>query len=252
MAISFSMLGYQQLLTNLLAKKLTFVAFDEFVPAQRIAALRHDVDADLEAAVSMAELERDFGIQSTYFLMLRSPLYNLLNSEFASYARRLGNLGHWIGLHYDENYDAINGLRPQETVSSVFSQVSQAQELTGHEVRTVSFHQPSQKLLAALPDLGSLVSTYDFLHQPGYSYVADSNRSEQFQSFFSRLEEGVEPAASLQILIHPMWWFYADDTTEQVWNRVMESNFRIAQKHVLVTERAFGAERDIIVKRLST
>ena len=41
--------------------------------------LRHDIDGDIEAALKMASIENELEIRSTYFLMLRSPCYNLLS-----------------------------------------------------------------------------------------------------------------------------------------------------------------------------
>lgn len=240
----YSLTGYRSFLARLTEWGFTLTSFDDFAPSRRVVALRHDIDADLEAAVAMAELEHDVGVTSTYFLMLRSPLYNLLNLEFTRYARRLAELGHWVGLHYDQNYDASEAFSPDETVSSIYAQAKQVEEVVGQEVRCVSFHQPSPELLNRLPDISPLISTYDFLSKDGYFYMTDSNRSDNFERHLSSLlDEETVSTDSLQVLVHPMWWFYSDDTTEQVWDRVFESNYRIAQQHVLKTERAYGTER---------
>lgn len=244
--ITYSPAGYRGFLAGLTQQGFSFSSFDDFAPSSRVVALRHDVDADLEAAVAMAELERDLGISSTYFLMLRSPLYNLLNFEFTRYARRLVELGHWAGLHYDQNYDAREEFSTEETVSSIYDQARQVEDVVGQEVRWVSFHQPSAELLNRLPDISPLISTYDFLSKDGYLYMTDSNRSDSLATHLSSLQdENVLLADSIQVLVHPMWWVYSDKTTEQVWNRVIESSFRIAQKHFLQTERAYGKERSI-------
>jgi len=50
---------------------------------------------------------------------------------------------------------------------------------------------------------------------------------------------------NLQILIHPMWWVYSDETTGEVWNKVIKSNFYESQNQLLETERAFGEKRNI-------
>jgi len=41
--------------------------------------LRHDVDVDVGAALEMAKVEKSLGVSSTYFLMLRPPVYNLMS-----------------------------------------------------------------------------------------------------------------------------------------------------------------------------
>ena len=43
--------------------------------------LRHDIDLSLEAAVAMAELEAELGVQATYLLMTESVFYNLASPE---------------------------------------------------------------------------------------------------------------------------------------------------------------------------
>jgi len=45
-----------------------------------LCLLRHDVDADLAAAHDMATIENNLDIHSTYFVMMRSPLYNLFSN----------------------------------------------------------------------------------------------------------------------------------------------------------------------------
>ena len=41
--------------------------------------LRHDVDFCIESAYNIVKLEYEKGIQSTYFLLINSPFYNILN-----------------------------------------------------------------------------------------------------------------------------------------------------------------------------
>ena len=46
-----------------------------------LVIMRHDIDMDLEAAHRMSLLERDLGICSTYFFMVRCQLYNVLSGK---------------------------------------------------------------------------------------------------------------------------------------------------------------------------
>lgn len=72
-----------------------------------LVIMRHDIDSDLEAAVTMSSLERDLGIYSTYFFMVRCPLYNIFSkrgseqveqmmtdSELKEITKRLKELGY--------------------------------------------------------------------------------------------------------------------------------------------------------------
>ena len=66
--------------------------------------LRHDIDADLSAAYKMAKEEAEIGIQSTYFLMWRSPCYNLMSRSNHQFVELILEMGHQIGLHYGSDH----------------------------------------------------------------------------------------------------------------------------------------------------
>lgn len=74
---NYSMIGYGDLLELLKLRGFEARNFSDVSARGSTVILRHDVDADLEAAVAMAEIERDLGLTTTYFLMLASPLYSL-------------------------------------------------------------------------------------------------------------------------------------------------------------------------------
>lgn len=105
-------------------------------------------------------------------------------------------------------------------MSSIYAQAKQEEE-----VRCVSFHQHSPDLLSRLPDISPRISTYDFLSKDRCFYITDSNRSDNFELQLSFvLGEETVSTDSLQVLDHQMWWIYDDNATEQVWDRVIESN----------------------------
>lgn len=65
------------------------------------AIIRHDVDMDLQEAVKMAEIENEIGIRSTFFVLLTSEYYNLLSGKNTNSVKKILELGHEIGLHFD-------------------------------------------------------------------------------------------------------------------------------------------------------
>src|SRR5262249_60372343 len=71
---AFDLDHYRELLDAAGGYRWTF--FDE-EPRAGDLFLRHDVDMSLEAALEMAELEAERGVQGTYFLMTRSGFYTL-------------------------------------------------------------------------------------------------------------------------------------------------------------------------------
>ena len=58
----------------------------------RVVILRHDIDYSLDKAVALAELERELGVSSTYFVLLTSEFYNLLSKDNLSKISKIGTI----------------------------------------------------------------------------------------------------------------------------------------------------------------
>src|SRR5438093_12176522 len=84
---------------------------DPALPGGRFFLLRHDVDYSPSAALRLAEVEARDGFRAPYFLLPGAPTYDLMAPEHAGFARRLVELGHDLGLHYDAR--AFAGLPPE-------------------------------------------------------------------------------------------------------------------------------------------
>ena len=50
--------------------------FDDAEVGERHVILRHDLDMSIDAALPIAEIERDMGMSATYFVMVRNEFYN--------------------------------------------------------------------------------------------------------------------------------------------------------------------------------
>ena len=51
--------------------------FDDAEVGERHMLLRHDLDMSIDAALPIAEIERDMGISATYFVMVRNAAVQL-------------------------------------------------------------------------------------------------------------------------------------------------------------------------------
>jgi len=110
---AFDLAHYGEIVAAAQAGGYRFAHF-EGAPEASTVILRHDVDLSLEAALAMAELERAYGAQSTYFLMTESVFYNLASPVGVEAIQRLRDLGHGVGLHavwpraeLDDRFDAV-------------------------------------------------------------------------------------------------------------------------------------------------
>ena len=244
----FTLAGYRELLQTALAGGWSFIDFAEAGSASAPACLlRHDVDGDLAMAVQMAELESEIGVRATYFLMLRSPLYNLLGCENFRLAQRLVELGHSIGLHYDNSFRPNPGRSRAEWIAAESKLLTEALDV---DVQAFSFHQPPADILERSPlRRPGLINVYDRELLSAYEYVSDSNMRWRGPSATERFRSGT--AQRLQLLIHPMWWARDEPAPdpEAVFDEVIRSNVERSQRQLLATERAYGPERRFLISR---
>ena len=113
MTCDFDLEHYRELLDAAAAGGYRFVRFDA-EPRPGELFLRHDVDLSLEAALELARIEHERGVQATYFLMTESVFYNLESPLGRATLDTLRDLGHAVGLHalypravHDERFDAV-------------------------------------------------------------------------------------------------------------------------------------------------
>jgi hypothetical protein len=239
---SFTHQHYRHIMKSALQNGYKFISYTDLkhylIKPQNICLLRHDCDNDLSAALSIARIESEMGIRSTYFVMLRSAVYNLLSFPCKNIVKEIVSLGHWVGLHFDaqpyehsESLDiAIHVDRERAWISGEFN-VS---------VDVVSFHQPSLKILENKIKLNCL-NTYDRIDMAGIYYLSDSNMiwkegcpSELF---------GQRSYLRLQLLLHPEWWTSREINLDQKWLMILFNQFDIIQGSLLEREATYNISR---------
>lgn len=238
---------YRAILSTGLENGFQFCSFSDVDRMRRSSAkacfLRHDCDNDLTAACDVAHIEREFDVRSTYFIMLRSALYNALAPTSASLIERILSCGHLIGLHFDESVFAATD------ESSLREQIDFERDILrrefGQAVDVVSFHQPGKRILENEVKI-SCLNTYDRHDMREIYYTSDSNLRfrggdprDLFQSGKHRL---------IQILTHPEWWTAATMPLKAKWARMLRNNVNVMQSSLLEREAAFSEEIDIVFR----
>jgi hypothetical protein len=238
---------YRSMIEAARAAGYRFATFDELAglraSQERACLIRHDCDNDLRAALDLARIEAECGIRSTYFVMTRSVLYNIMAPPILVAVRGILGLGHRLGLHFDETPFA------EQAPAAVAAQVDRERDWLAREfgqpIEIVSFHQPSPRVLANEIRLNCL-NTYDKHDMAGVHYLSDSNMKfrgktpfEQFESREHRL---------LQILLHPEWWTEEPSTLDDKWNRVLGNNIDTVQRELLKRELTYTVPRSVTVR----
>jgi len=180
--------------------------FGAFSPALRHLILRHDVDRNIEASVTVARLEQARGWRSTFFVMLRNDTYDLAASSGRAALRAIAACGHDIGLHFDPTvYDAAADLE-----AMVAAECAALEQLLGKPVLYIAPHQPGKRCPEWLGWDHAPAGRIQAYH-PRYfreaGYVSDSGGAWAYG--YPLDHPKVAAGLGMQILTHPEQWVAA-------------------------------------------
>lgn len=200
----------------------------------RLLAMRHDCDNDLVAAQNLSLIEKSYGVQSTYFLMLRSALYNLLSPPNLAIARGLSANGHAIGLHFD--MFGFENLSDSELCAQIDSEINILENEVGAKVEVVSFHQPSNRILGNEIKL-NVRNTYSAQDTCGAFYLSDSNMNFRHGDMENWILNN--PYDRVQFLTHPEWWTEHEIPISEKWRLMIDNNTSMIRKSLREREAAY-------------
>ena len=132
----------------------------------------HDIDFAPDNLITMASMEHDHGIRSTYFIRLHAKTYNPFALPYIAMLKKVANsLGHKMGLHFEpfyyEGMDIAKALKNEVQVLSSMLDVN---------IAAVSIHEPS-RFGSIDPTLVPENLTYYCWDAPYYKnkkYISDS------------------------------------------------------------------------------
>lgn len=178
------------------------------LPERDFFLIRHDIDISPWAALTMAELERDEGVQATYYFRLHAPYYNLLDIKVRDVVMAIAAMGHEVGLHYEPDFFLAQDADP---VEGTRRDIRVFEELVGFRTHTIAQHKP-----ALGPVLGDIDPTRPCAYQPALvrdiPYFGDSGHHWREGCICRKL--GVH--RRLHTLIHPHAWTVSDRPWPQV------------------------------------
>jgi hypothetical protein len=189
---------------DLARQNYEFASFGS-APHGRHVLWRHDVDHSVHRALRLAEIEAEAGVRATYFVFPRSHFYNLLSALVLPKARRILELGHDLGLHFDPTSYGT-GLTREQLESHATSERDLLAQLFGVVPVAISFHLYGVLEGLDLSDdiVAGMVNAYGRTIQSQYEYCSDSNGVWRHRRLFDVLEQA--KAERLHILTHAEWW----------------------------------------------
>ena len=175
---------------------------------QKYLVLRHDIEFSVERAFSLAQIETEEGISSSWFVQITNNAYNPFSQECTKMLKKMANNGHHIGLHYHRG----SAEKTEEIAEDVVRQAQILEEMTGIRIDRFSFHRPPAEFLTADLTAGNLINTYghsffSYSESPDdmlpVKYIADSNHQWKYgwpeKAYFDQFDK-------IQLLIHPLSW----------------------------------------------
>lgn len=128
-------------------------------PAREFLLIRHDVDITPWSAQTMAEVEHEEGVHTTYYFRLHAPYYNLFDSGSMNAVQAIAAMGHEVGLHYEPGYFLERGKDP---VQGTRDDIEIFEKAVGFRTHTIAQHQPAQG-----PVLDEISKDHPCAYQPG-------------------------------------------------------------------------------------
>jgi len=163
----FSLDGYRKLLLEFVSAGYDFRFFDGAYDRSGIVFLRHDVDFCVRHATSIAVLEYELGICSTFFFLINSALYNPFEAENLKTIKKIADMGHMVCLHVDEK--ALQGLTTEDEKTYLKSQLTAfASVLPFTNRHIISRHRPNLSKHA-----GWLPNEYLDVYSPRFSRISN-------------------------------------------------------------------------------
>lgn len=206
----YSSAAFKEFLEGIKSEEFSIISFDDYkkglIDSEKVNVfLRHDVDISLPRTVNMAEIEKELGIQSTYFFRLHAEKYTF--DEAKSIIQTLSDDGFRIGLHY-ETLTIAKGDR-QKALELLKVDIQRLREIT--PVSVVAAHgQKQYKNREIWEDVDKtalqISSAYDMKFD---MYLSDAGgkrlSAKDGKYLFDRIYEA-KPGQIVQVLIHPDWW----------------------------------------------
>jgi hypothetical protein len=189
--------SYKNFLQTFKDQGYQFCLFSELTEPKKQIALRHDIDFDTNFALQSAMVEKQLGIKSTYFFLLRSNFYNIFSPQDFDNIMSIREMGHCISVHFDPSiYDNFHeGLK---------TEVKLFQEFFKEEVNIISLHRPNAFFQEFDAPIFGIEHTYQSKYFRNVKYISDSTGVWRFGHPFDTPEFAQQK--SIHLLIHPIWW----------------------------------------------
>lgn len=199
--MDFTYDSYIELIDLLKNKGYEFTNYIDYENVEKPVIFRHDIDNSLEKALELAKIEYNNQINSTYFVLLSTDFYNIFSKSSFEILSQIINLGHDIGLHFDEKRYDISNLEDLEYYVDYESEIlGKALDI---DIKAVSMHRPSKWILEKDMKFKNTINSYSKTFLEEFKYLSDS-RMHWREDVLGIIE--ASEYDKLHILTHAFWY----------------------------------------------
>ena len=207
----FSLDGYSELLSTIKNRGYSFCRFEEIntslAEGRPFVVLRHDIDLSLRPALEIARIEHERGVQATYFVLLRSPFYNVFSRSNAEIMSQIHGYGHQLATHIDlafYNDDWANALMEVEVMSKYYPFI---------DTQLVSLHSSYDLHRIPIDVFQELDNVYGSAVRGDMAYISDSTGRWRYGHPLE--SEAFQARKPIHLLTHPVWWVQEGEMATQ-------------------------------------
>lgn len=205
--MEFTYQAYADLINTLRDCGYSICNYHNYEKKKKCVILRHDIDSSIEAALRLGEVEETLHVSSTYFLLLTSNFYNPASKTSRDQLKKLQNMGHEIGLHFDEvAYD-----NAEDAIEKIQREAAVLSDILETPITTVSMHRPSKTTLEANYEIPGMVNSYGQTFFHDFKYLSDSRRRWR-EPVMDIIRSG--EYNRLHILTHAFWYHEDEESIE--------------------------------------
>ena len=179
---------------------------------EKVFLIRHDVDFDISLAYELALIEKEENVISTFFILISSSHYNVLNSNNRRLLKEILYMGHEIGLHFDPSLY-------NENIDFYFEkEVEILNFAIGQKINSISLHNPS--VHGTYPLFKNYVNAYDPKLFNDQNYLSDSRMlfsKKNPYKFLDKIDNSM-----LQILLHPMHYSLSGKGYDYIMSKIIK------------------------------
>lgn len=147
--MKFTYDGYTGLIELIRKEDYLIADYNNWKQCEKCVILRHDVDTDLQKALELATLEYRMDIKSTYFVLITSNFYNPNSNRNRTIMKEIQNMGHTVGLHFDEMAYPDDVGRVEEITVHIQNELKMLSDILQMDVYIFSYHRPTRRILDA-------------------------------------------------------------------------------------------------------